>query len=78
MKKKTRLTRVILKECPRHTNCYILLIVLSDNLYKIGVEDISNTTVLLTMMDGRITYAEPSIAAAGPLADPKIKYSWQE
>jgi len=54
------------------------MIVLSDNLYKIGVEDIPNTTVLLTMMDGKITYAEPSIAATGPLADPKIKYSWQE
>jgi len=54
------------------------MIVLSDNLYKISVEDIPNTTVLLTMMDGKITYAEPSIAASGPLADPKIKYSWQE
>jgi len=54
------------------------LIVLSDNLYKIGVEDIPNTTVLLTMMDGKITYAEPSIAAIEALADPKIKYGWQE
>jgi len=54
------------------------LVVLSDNLYKIGVEDIPNTTVLLTMMDGKITYTEPSIAAIGALADPKIKYSWQE
>ncbi len=54
------------------------LVVLSDNLFKIDVEDIPNTTVLMTMMDGRITYAEPSIAASGPLADPKIRYSWQE
>jgi predicted amidohydrolase YtcJ len=54
------------------------LVVLSDNLYKIGVEDIPNTTVLLTMMDGKITYTEPSIAAIEALADPKIKYSWQE
>jgi len=30
------------------------------------------------MMDGKITYTEPSIAAIAPLADPKIKYSWQE
>lgn len=54
------------------------LVVLSDNLYKIGVEDIPNTTVLLTMMDGKITYAEPYAAAAAALDDPKIKYSWQE
>lgn len=54
------------------------LIVLSGNLYKIGVEDIPNTTVLLTMMDGKITYAEPYVAAATALDDPKIKYSWQE
>ncbi len=54
------------------------LVLLSDNLYKIGVENIPNTTVLLTMMDGKITYAEPSVAAIGALADPKIKYSWQE
>uniref|UniRef100_UPI003D06E5F9 amidohydrolase family protein n=1 Tax=Altererythrobacter sp. TaxID=1872480 RepID=UPI003D06E5F9 len=53
------------------------LVVLSDNLFDIGVEDIPNTTVLLTLMDGKITYAEPSVAA-GPLADPKIRYSWQE
>ena len=53
------------------------LIILSDNLYKIDVEDIPNTTVLLTMMDGKITYTEPSIAA-GPLDDPKIKYPWQQ
>jgi len=53
------------------------LTILSENLYKINVEDIPDTTVLLTMMDGKITYAEPYVAA-GPLADPKIKYSWQE
>ena len=54
------------------------LAVLSNNLFKIGVEDIPNTTVLLTMMDGKITYAEPSVAAIEALADPKIKFSWQE
>ncbi len=54
------------------------LVVLSDNLFEIDVEDIPNTTVLLTMMDGKITYTEPSIAAAEALADPRIKYSWQE
>ena len=54
------------------------LIVLSDNLYEIDVEDIPNTTVLLTMMDGKITHAEPYAAAAAALNDPKIRYSWQE
>jgi len=53
------------------------LVILSDNLFNIDVEDIPNTTVLLTMMDGKITYSEPSIAA-GALDDPKIKYPWQE
>jgi len=53
------------------------LVVLSDNLFKIDVEDIPNTTVLLTMMDGKITYTEPSIAA-GALDDPKIRYPWQQ
>lgn len=54
------------------------LVVLSDSLYEIDVEDIPNTTVLLTMMDGKITYAEPYAAASEALDDPKIKYSWQE
>jgi len=53
------------------------LIILSDNLFKVDVEDIPNTTVLLTMMDGKITYTEPSIAA-GALDDPKIRYPWQQ
>jgi len=52
--------------------------ILSENLYKVNVEEIPDTTVLLTMMDGKITYAEPSVAAIEALADPKIKYSWQE
>ncbi|MDK3075737.1 amidohydrolase [Sedimentitalea sp. JM2-8] len=53
------------------------LIVLSQNLYEIDVEDISNTDVLLTMMDGNITYAEPGIVA-GILADLDIFPIWTE
>ncbi|WP_428687808.1 amidohydrolase [Roseibium sp.] len=53
------------------------LVILSQDLFEVDVEDISNTDVLLTMMDGKITYTEPSIAA-GALSDPKIRYPWQE
>jgi len=53
------------------------LVALSQNLYEIDVDDIPKTDVLLTMMDGRITWVEPSILA-GPLAHLGVRYPWQE
>jgi len=53
------------------------LTVLSQNLYKIDVDDITKTYVLLTMMDGRITWVEPSILA-GPLSHLDVGHDWQE
>jgi len=53
------------------------LVALSQNLYEIDVDDIPKTDVLLTMMDGRITYVEPSILA-GPLADLDVGHDWQD
>jgi predicted amidohydrolase YtcJ len=52
------------------------LVVLSQNLYEIDVDDITKTDVLLTMMDGRITYVEPSILA-GPLQHLDVGHYWQ-
>jgi len=53
------------------------LVALSQNLYEIDVNDIPNTDVLLTMMDGQITWVEPSILA-GPLAHLRVRYPWQQ
>ena len=53
------------------------LVVLSQDLYKVDVDDITKTDVLLTMMDGRITFVEPSILA-GPLQHLDVGHDWQE
>jgi len=53
------------------------LVVLSQDLYKIDVDDITKTDVLLTMMDGRITFVEPSVLA-GPLQHLDVGHDWQE
>ncbi|WP_427969673.1 amidohydrolase [Altererythrobacter sp.] len=53
------------------------MIVLSQNLFNIDVSDVPKTMVLMTMMDGKVRYLEPELAA-GPLADLDIGHDWQE
>jgi len=53
------------------------MIVLSQNLFDIDVSDVPKTMVLMTMMDGKVRYLEPELAA-GPLADLDIGHDWQE
>lgn len=52
------------------------LIVLSQNLFEVDAEDIPNTEVLLTMMDGKITYLVPTLRT-GILGDLNVGHGWQ-